>query len=249
MIFKKWGGIKVDRFKNTPSPNTDPFYVCDGENEEMMMLPKSMILELVHEVRNPLTLIKSTVQLAKLKNKPIDLMHGESILKEVDRITRILEEFVTLARSKKYQERIDINQLVNEISHLMEGEARLRNIALDLQLASEEICVLGHRDQFKQVLLNLSRNSMDAMENAGVLTYHLSTINNEIAKIQIRDTGTGISPEIINSIFDPYFTTKEKGTGLGLAICKRIIQGHSGEIYVENNSNGGCTFCIHLPLV
>ncbi|MCK4259167.1 MAG: hypothetical protein KAX49_09320 [Halanaerobiales bacterium] len=236
----------MDRFKNTPSPINDSLYARD--NEENVMLPKSMILELVHEVRNPLTLIKSTVQLAKLKKKPIDLEHGENILKEVDRITRILEEFVTLARSEKYQERINLNQLLKEISQLMEGEARLNSIVLDNQLSSEEILVLGHRDQFKQVLINLSRNSMDAMENGGILTYSLCKASDEIAEIQIRDTGTGIKPEIIDSIFEPYFTTKEKGTGLGLAISKRIIQGHSGEITVENNADGGCKFHIIFPL-
>ena len=104
-------------------------------------------------------------------------------------------------------------------------------------------------DQLKQVLINLSRNSLDAMESGGVLTFTLKKIAGDIAQIQIKDTGMGIAPEIVEQIFDPYFSTKDGGTGLGLSICKRIIEEHKGDIYVENNADNGCTFYINLPKI
>lgn len=217
--------------------------------EEKVTIPKSMVLELVHEVRNPLTLIKSTVQMAQLKVKDLDSKYCDNISKEVDRINRILEEFVTLARSQKYRESINLATIMREVCHLLEGESQFRNITITQQIAHGEIWIDGYPDQFKQVLLNLARNGIEAMQKDGSLTFVLKVLPGNIAQIQISDTGTGITPDVMEHVFDAYFTTKKEGTGLGLAICKRIVQEHNGDIFVKNNADSGCTFYINLPII
>lgn len=243
----------MDRLK-TPSSRTQarPEYTTLNlvdESEEKITIPKSMVLELVHEVRNPLTLIKSTVQMVNLKLKGLDTRYFDNISKEVDRINRILEEFVTLARSQKYRENINLAAMLREVCHLLEGESQMRNIAINMQLAPGDVWIDGYPDQFKQVLLNLARNGMEAMQRGGNLTFVLKIITGNIAQIQIQDTGTGIQADILEQVFEPYFTTKKEGTGLGLAICKRIVQEHNGDIYVKNNTDRGCTFYINLPVI
>ena len=219
------------------------------EPEEKMVIPKSMILELIHEVRNPLSLIKNTAQLIQLKKGKVDPKYLKSISTEVDRVNRILEDFVTLARSHKSWGSINLNFLLREIYDLLEGEGQANNISVSLNFEEEDLFTYGHLDQLKQVLINLTRNSLEAMKTGGSLSFKLCKLPGEIIQIQIKDTGTGISPEIVAKIFDPYFSTKEGGTGLGLAICKRIIEEHKGEIYVKNNPDNGCTFYINLPKV
>jgi signal transduction histidine kinase len=101
----------------------------------------------------------------------------------------------------------------------------------------------------QQVFLNLFLNAVDAMPNGGTLTVRtLYDAPADAIRIEIKDTGTGIDPEILGRIFRPFLTTKSKGTGLGLAICKQMIEQHGGSIGAENDPAGGALFRIGLPV-
>jgi signal transduction histidine kinase len=101
--------------------------------------------------------------------------------------------------------------------------------------------------QLHQVLINLLKNALEAMDQGGEITI-TSRVKGANAEISLADTGEGMSPEVVANIFQPYFTTKEKGTGLGLAICQAIIQEHGGIILVDSTPGKGTTFTIRLPL-
>jgi signal transduction histidine kinase len=101
--------------------------------------------------------------------------------------------------------------------------------------------------QVHQVFLNLLKNALEAMPQGGEVTI-TSRVQDTKAEISIADTGEGMTPEVAENIFQPYFTTKEKGTGLGLAICQSIIQEHGGTLSVVSSPGGGTTFIIQLPI-
>ncbi len=108
-------------------------------------------------------------------------------------------------------------------------------------------------DEFKRVLLNLINNAFEAMHEGGTLTISAFELEDEsrgrYAELRIRDTGRGISSDIAERLFEPYFTTRNSGTGLGLAICKKTIEGYGGQISIESEEGRGTTVILSLPLV
>ena len=98
----------------------------------------------------------------------------------------------------------------------------------------------------KQVLINLVKNALEAMDTGGVITMTTTALDGQV-RLSVHDTGKGIDPEIIPDIFNPFFTTKKTGTGLGLAVINKIIEDHHGTITVESSKGQGSTFTVHLP--
>lgn len=241
----------MDCFSKSPSGSSrmSEIFYDRKSMEETLTLPKSLVHELVHEVRNPLSMIKGTIQLVKLKQKEIDSTYLDRIVAEVDRINRTLEEFVTLAKSQKAREQFQLNLLLTEVVKFLSSDSEMGDIELQLNCCPQDVWVNGHAEQLKQLLFHISRNAREAMEGVGQLTFRLKLISGQVAQIQIADTGTGIDPAILDQVFEPCFTTKPGGSGLGLAVCRRIVQDHQGEIFVENNKEKGCTLYINLPVV
>lgn len=213
-----------------------------------------------HEIRNPLTSIKTFIQLAP-ERKDDNHFIGEFsriVLDDVNRIERLIQEILDYARHM--EPRLtdeDLNEIVSSCLYFIQMNADSRGIKIEKDLASEPPHGMLDRQQIKQVLLNLLLNAMDAMsEKTGTLrvrTTRLQKADGEVwAQVEIEDTGHGISPENLEHIFDPFFTTKHasavnEGTGLGLTIAHQIIQEHRGEIQVQSTEGIGTTFRINLP--
>lgn len=204
-----------------------------------------------HEIRNPLTSIQGFLQL--MCNKQISEQHKEYIqimLAELKRTNDIISEFLAFARPQKLNmQKQDLNLLIKETVKIMECEFDLQKIHI-VTSCSKIPALAFDRDQLKQVLLNLFRNSLQAMSPGGRL--QVSTAYDSAyqqVSINIQDDGEGIPPENIEKIFIPFFTTKESGTGLGLSICSRIIQNHGGKLEVTSQVGQGTTFTITLPQV
>ncbi|HWF62029.1 MAG TPA: ATP-binding protein [Nitrospira sp.] len=213
-----------------------------------------------HEIRNPLTSIKTFIQLAPERKDDAQFIGEFSriVLDDVNRIERLIQEILDYAR---YMEpRLtdeDLNEIVSSCLYFIQAKADSRGIKIEKDLAHELPRGMLDRQQIKQVLLNLLLNAMDAMsEKTGTLrvrTTRLPKADGEVwTQIEIEDTGHGISPENLDHIFDPFFTTKHasavnEGTGLGLTIAHQIIQEHRGEIQVQSTVEIGTTFRINLP--
>jgi signal transduction histidine kinase len=213
-----------------------------------------------HEIRNPLTSIKTFIQLAPERKDDSQFIGEFSriVLDDVNRIERLIQEILDYAR---YMEpRLtdeDLNEIVSSCLYFIQVKADSRGIKIEKDLAPELPRGMLDRQQIKQVLLNLLLNAMDAMsEKTGTLrvrTTRFQKADGEVwAQIEIEDTGHGISPENLDHIFDPFFTTKHtsavnEGTGLGLTIAHQIIREHRGEIQVQSAEGIGTTFRINLP--
>ncbi|MDI6802083.1 MAG: ATP-binding protein [Thermodesulfovibrionales bacterium] len=204
---------------------------------------------LAHEIKNPLTSVKMLMQAAKESGKPFCTTDIEIIEGEINRIDRIVKEFLAFARPAK-TERIatDINELVKEVVTLSRLKLEQSNITVIERLDPAIPMLMVDPDGIKQVFLNIVLNAGQAMEQGGVLTVN-STSGDSKVSVCIHDTGTGISEENLKRIFDPFFTTKEDGTGMGLAIAYSIIKEHGGDIMVDSMPDEGTMVSILLPVV
>jgi two-component system NtrC family sensor kinase len=213
-----------------------------------------------HEIRNPLTSIKTFVQLAPERRTDSEFLdHFSKVVSEdVERIERLIQEILDYARymEPKFMEE-DLNDVVASCLYFIEVKAENKSILVEKNLAPDLPRVMLDRQQIKQVLLNLFLNAMEAMPAIGgrltVRTHRIiKPAGDSWIRIEVADTGSGISAENLEHIFDPFYTTKHEsgqreGTGLGLSIVHQIIKEHHGYIDVESTVGRGTTFSVSLP--
>ncbi|MCU5255875.1 DUF3149 domain-containing protein [Bacillus pacificus] len=202
-----------------------------------------------HEIRNPLTGIKGLVALLKEKYKDEqDQFYFSIIEQEIERINEIVSEFLILGKPTAIIEQTyDVRTILNEVALIIQSEANLHNIVFHLHLPDRPVHIRCSKDHMKQVVLNITKNAIEAMTSGDTLTIFVT--NNEThAQLQIIDTGKGIPKHIQKHLFHPFFTNKDTGTGLGLVICKRIIEMYNGHIFINSIENEGTTIHIEIPL-
>ncbi|MDR3589392.1 MAG: ATP-binding protein [Negativicutes bacterium] len=204
-----------------------------------------MAASIGHEVRNPLTTVRGFMQL--FQGKTAFAQHKEHLdlmIEELDRANSILTEFLSLAKNKKLEFKpCDMNEIITNLLPLIRADALREGKEVVLEL-SPHAPVVADLNEMRQMILNLTRNGLDAMEKGGVIT--LSTaLDGDAVVLAVKDTGTGIPPEIYEKLSTPFVTTKEKGTGLGLAVCYRIAERHNAKIIVTTGT-GGTTFQIRF---
>ena len=209
--------------------------------------------ELVHEIRNPLNSINLNLQIleedlsTENRSSPEDLQRRvRRIRGEVERLDRILTDFRRYANLPPLTfETCDLAALIEEVLDFNEPEAQRQNVQVSREIPKLPPVQLD-RSQFRQVLLNLIINGVQAMEEGGTLTVRAKPLAGHI-QIDVEDTGQGIEPEQLDKIFDLFFSTKEEGTGVGLTMVKHIIEGHGGGVDVESTPGQGTKFSISLP--
>ena len=212
-----------------------------------------------HEIRNPLTSIRSTIQYVQKDIKdPVKAKMTTELLSEVDRINDIIQGLLSFSNPDKLnQEQVDLQQLINQSILLITNTAKKKNCEVVLEYNTDKKELLADPSQLKQVFLNILMNAIQAITDEGKITITIDW-NERIEKgfdrpvlefiIAIIDTGTGISPENQEKIFDPFFTTKEDGTGLGLSISFGIIVQHGGDVTIESEPGQGTKVVVKLPV-
>jgi two-component system sensor histidine kinase HydH len=204
-----------------------------------------------HEIRNPLSSIKGIASYYrdKFEDGSEDKQMAGIMIEEVDRLNRVISELLEFTRPAQLKPKpVDINQLVEHSTRLIQQEAAAKNIQVELHPKSGPVEASVDPDRLTQCFLNVYLNALQAMENSGKLTITTAIRNKTHVIIDIKDTGPGISADDVDKIFDPYFTTKPKGTGLGLAIVHKIIDAHQGQIKVRSTPGRGTVFSIVLPV-
>jgi two-component system sensor histidine kinase HydH len=203
-----------------------------------------------HEVRNPLSSIKAMATFFsgqfEVGSEARDA--AEVMIQEVDRLNRVITELLEFARpSDLKRQSHDIKLLLSRSIQLIHQDATNKNIEIELHTETGICSPWIDSDRLAQCLLNLYINAIQAMENGGTLTVQCTAGTAGYINITVKDTGLGISPDQLNKIFDPYFTTKKRGTGLGLAIVYKIIEAHQGQIVVDSTIGEGTSFTITIP--
>lgn len=212
-----------------------------------------MAAHITHEIRNPLSSIGLNVELLEEEigergDTKESLALVTAIKAEVDRLSRIAEQYLSVARRPRpHFERERLDDLVRELLAFVEPELKKANVRAHIETDEAMPEVDLDDAQLRQALLNLVRNAREAMPEGGDLHVRVRAIEPAAVEIVIEDTGVGIPEDVIGSVFDPFFTTKARGTGLGLAVTREIIEAHGGHISCERRKEGGTRFRIWLP--
>jgi signal transduction histidine kinase len=204
----------------------------------------------VHEIRNPLASIQGAVEILQdeiATDSPRREFAGIA-LREIGRLNGIVEHFLTFARPPKpVVAPTDVDRLVRTTATLVEHRAASRGVLFEIASSSQSPLAMVDSEQLTQVLINLFLNALDAMPDGGRIRVRTELSDDErIVSIEVADQGAGIDPALLDRVFDPFVTTKERGLGLGLSIAYRIVAEHGGSITVRNG-DAGAVFRLTLP--
>jgi signal transduction histidine kinase len=206
---------------------------------------------MAHEIKNPLVTIKTFTDLLPHQHGDEEFRHTffELVGQEVQRIDEIVNRLLNFARPAKASLKpVFLHEVLRNSLRLMEQQMAKQNIALAENLAAPRHQVMADAEQLKQTFVNLFMNAIQAMEPGGTLSVATEQLKSTI-RVDVRDTGSGMSPEQKKHIFDPFFTTKETGVGLGLSVSHGIICEHKGTVDVESEQGVGTVFHIEFPLM
>ena len=208
-----------------------------------------------HEIRNPLTGIRTTVQFVGSKLRPRDPSREDldDVIKELDRIEQIINGLLMFARPPAARPQpCDLHLVLEKTLALLEIQLADSQVELNREFASDLPQVYADPDLVQQVFLNLCLNSIQAMPQGGVLAIatgvRRTRARRPLADVSFRDSGVGIPKEFMEKIFDPFFTTRSMGTGLGLPISVQIVREVGGTITAKNNAGGGATLRVSFPV-
>ena len=210
-----------------------------------------MAASIAHEIRNPLAAMRGSIQMlkAELDSDPSQAELMEIILRESDRLNRIITDFLSYARPRSLiQARVDVGELLYQTFALMRHSPEIgEHQQIIEELPEAPLFADADEGQLKQVFWNLARNALQAMPQGGTLRATLETNSEERIRISFVDTGRGMSPEQVEHLFEPFSSTTG-GTGLGLSIVYQIIRDHGGTINVRSLVGEGTTITVELPV-
>jgi two-component system sensor histidine kinase PilS (NtrC family) len=209
---------------------------------------------IAHEIRNPLASISGSIQLlAASLEKPSSSEEGRLMnimVREIDRLNNLITEFLDFVRpDAQRNDPVDLNQLLQDLVEFARLNRAVRaDISVEFELGATQV-IRGNRDKLKQALLNIVINAFQAMNDTPSARLRIRSFDRaDWVIVQVRDSGVGIEARNLKKIFEPFHTTKPKGTGLGLAVTHKIIENHSGRIFVESEKGVGTEFIIELPV-
>lgn len=214
---------------------------------ELLSAVGQLAAGIAHEIRNPLTALKGFTKLMGAQSN--NSKYTEIMTDELDRIETIISELLILAKPQGVQfHEKDLVTVLQEVIMLLDTQAILNNVEIVSEFELEECPVLCIDNQLKQVFINLVKNAIEAMPNGGQIQVTVSHAGDGQAMIQVADQGVGIPHEKLQSLGQPFYTTKEKGTGLGLMMSFKIIENHNSTMSVNSKVGVGTTFEVRVPL-
>ena len=216
---------------------------------ERLALMGQMSAVLAHEIRNPLGIIRGTADVlrARYQNKDRPDPLFEYIPEEINRLNKLVNDFLVLSRDGALNLTLEnLNDLVRETVHKMRLDEEQSTVRFELQL-DELPPFYFDRDAIEQVLVNLLRNAIQAIDGQGTVTVRTRRAGGSRAEVSVADTGPGIDGDV-QRIFEPFYTTKSSGSGLGMPVSKKIIEKHGGNIQIYTEKGKGTTVTFWLPI-
>jgi signal transduction histidine kinase len=228
------------------------------ERDNKLINLEAVAASISHEIKQPLSAMRldSDTALTLLETTPPDLEGVRSALTDLvsngERANQVLHDIrVLFGKAEQARESIDMNETALEALRALRAELDGRGVKVRVELATELPPIMGHRGQLREVLLNLVHNAAEAMNDMADRARSLHVITqrhgDDAIVVAVKDTGPGIEPKRLNSVFDPFVTTKSHGMGLGLSICRTIIERHGGQLTAYSDGKNGALFQFVLP--
>ena len=214
---------------------------------------------LAHELNQPLTAILSNAQAGSrfLGNPPPNFAEVKDLLQDIaqdaTRAGGVIRQLRSLVKKDELQlVPLDLNRVIGDVVRLLHSDTVIRKVQVVLDFDSHPSPVGGDSVQLQQVMLNLMLNAFDAMrdvaENERKVQVRTRQLDAGAVQIEVQDCGTGIPPERVSRLFEPFQSTKRDGLGLGLSISRSIVEAHGGRLWAVNNAGRGATFCFTVPV-
>lgn len=226
---------------------TDYFKWQKAVNQaERLNSTAKMVSALAHELRNPLSASKGLIELMGRKQDSASNGYYNLLLQEIDRVIQLLNEFLLLGKPADIEIKpLDLKKFFEELQLLFKSMSLNNEVNLVVNLEQVPL-VRADAGQLKQAILNILNNAMEAVAQKGEVELNLEKSNEGII-ISVKDNGPGFGSEVLENMFNPFFTTKERGTGLGLPLAKVVVDNHGWQIEASNNPEGGALFKIIIP--
>jgi two-component system sensor histidine kinase HydH len=224
--------------------------IANMKKAERLSAAGQLAASLAHEIRNPLASISGAAGILHRGFASPEYVNDclQIIDKESQRLNKLLTGFLNFAKPRSPRLQLtDPDEILASVASLASHAAQANDILLRHEVLADCREIECDPEQFKQVLLNLLLNAIEASP-AGSVVWLRTVLQADKAVMEVQDEGSGIPEEFIEQVFDPFFTTKQKGTGLGLAISSMIVTQHGGLLTFRRNVGKGMTFCIELPL-
>lgn len=209
---------------------------------------KESLFKITHEIKNPIAVCKGYLDMLDVNDKNKINRYIPIIREEIDRSLNIMTDFMQFSKIKLDKEIVDINLLLDDVYDNFKILNKLKNIELKYIESNEEIYINGDYNRLKQVLINLIKNSAEAIKSKGKIIIK-SENNSKEFKILIIDNGCGMSKETLSKIKDIFYTTKEKGSGIGVSLSNEIIKAHGGSLEYDSELGEGTIVKITLPIL
>lgn len=203
------------------------------------------LFKITHEIKNPIAVCKAYLDMYETDNLEHSKKYVPIIKSEIERLLLLLQDFLLVNKANMKYDIMDINMLIEEVSNNMNELMNQNNIDFVIDTIDDELFINGDYNRLCQVLINILKNSVEALPSKISLKTH---ITKEEISIIIDDNGIGISPEIIKKIYEPFYTTKQYGTGLGVSLSNEIVSAHNGKIEYNSIQGKGTSVKITLPL-
>jgi len=206
---------------------------------------------LAHDIKNPLSAIRTFTQLLPLKKDSRDFLDqfNLTVPRELERINRTLENLLELSRKPRMNfENLRSHRLLDQVIDVYSNEIAQNGIKVCKQHYGEDLMIKGDAEYLHRVFSNLIINAVQAMPDGGALYLSTGKVD-DMVTVEIKDTGCGMDEETAMNAFNPYFSTKRKGSGLGLSIAQKIVEEHNGEISMESKAGKGTTFRVLIPSI
>ena len=209
-----------------------------------------LVSDMAHEVNNPLMIISGSAQLCLMEAIPVEekKINLNIIINECQKAKDIIQRLLRFSRpSKGLMKEIDINSGIDSVANILEHQFSLAGIEIKRNYGPNLPRVCCDEHQMQEVFMNLLNNAKDAMSARGTVVITTSC-ENDFLEITFKDSGSGMTQEVLKNIFEPFFTTKEKGNGLGLSVCYGIVKSHNGELKFKSEPGKGTAAIISLPV-
>ena len=215
---------------------------------DRLNLVGQMAATIAHEIRNPLATVKGFLQLEQMRNKSIGTKSFQIMMEELNRVNTIIDEYLSLTRTtEKLNTKEDLNKIIEAIYPLLQSDALDQNKSVTIALEEKLPEIFLNAREIRQLIFNLVRNGLEAMEENGEVTIRTYTTSGQ-AVLVVSDGGRGIEPRVLEKLGAPFITTKTNGTGLGLSVVYRIAEKHKAMVEVQTSSQG-TNFYIKFPLM